>query len=184
MLASGLWAGCNKPAAQVTVVDHTGEGELRRYAEFFPEAYYSVDSMGNVDVVLRRTQPSRTNPAGNVTQLVHLRTVWKSRPGRTIAETTQINGTLRYQLLTGADEATYEGGGSVFLHENRGKTRLNGKVEYATVRGRHSADNAAAVFEKVELSGAFRAVHDPRRTVRLMNEMQARAQRGESAGSS
>jgi len=65
------------------------------------EAFYEFDGTGNVDVVLRRSQPSAERAEIEITAIIHLRSVWRPIPGETVVKRTQINGTVTYSISSG-----------------------------------------------------------------------------------
>lgn len=179
VFAAATIASCSTGRSTIRIVDHDAEGGRTRLRETFNEAYYRYDGQGNVDVVLRRVEPGTRDAGGLITQLLHIHSVWESTPGKTIAERTQINATVRYQILTGAGESTYQGGGSIFLIPKG--DRLDGEIEYVTLSPVASSALVAGLFEQAELSGSFTAVQDGRRVVRWTNEMATRAARAKLA---
>ncbi len=163
--------GCSARTSTFEIVDYRGPGEVRRFHETFDEAYYSLDGQGNVDIVLLRSTPSRSIPPHNVTQVIHIRTVWRSIPGATVAHATQINGRINYHIVSGSRGATFEGAGSVFYKLNRRADMLTGTLDLSVLRPKRRLAAGSALFKRAELTGKFHARHDPRRTIRIINEM-------------
>ena len=166
-----MTTGCAARTSVFNIVDYREAGQARRYQETFHEAYYDVDGEGNVDVVLRRKEPGQSNPALEITQVIHLRTVWRSIPGKTVAERTQINATVSYSIVSGRIGALFEGAGSVFIKENRAGDLLGGALELALLKPKRRLSVGGDIFALAELSGEFRAVKDRRRVVRIVNDM-------------
>ena len=166
-----LVSGCSTAACRFEIVDHrAGDGD-RRYTETFDEAYYDLDGRGNVDIVLRRRQASEAEPADSITQVIHIRSVWRPIPGQTVAGKTQINGCVSYIIVGGRSGATFEGAGSVFFSENEAKGTLTGTLDQASLRPVRRLAGGSSLFERAELSGAFQAHRDKRNTARIINEM-------------
>jgi hypothetical protein len=163
--------GCSVRTSRFEIIDFRKSGQLEQYHEVFDEAYYDIDGNGHVEIVLRRTDLSETDPGQEITQMVHLRTVWRSIPGETVASRTQINGTVCYLIRSGRTGATFEGAGSVFCKENRRKDTLKGTLELALLRPTRRLTGERPLFERAQLAGEFRAKRDRRRVVRLVNEM-------------
>ncbi len=155
-------------------MDHRLSGESRGYLETFDEGYYAVDPAGNVDIVLRRVVESGNAPAQPITQVIHLRTVWHSVPGRTIADETQINGTVHYFILTGRAGAAFEGAGSIFYTPHRRGKWITGSVDQASLLPTRRLAAGPDLFQRAEIHGRFRAVRDPRRAKTLIHEMNRR----------
>jgi hypothetical protein len=162
---------CSVPSATVTLVDHRTDGQTRRYAERFDEAFFDIDGSGNVDIVLRRSRPARSDIKRNIEQVVHIHSVWRSIPGATVAQETQINGTVSYVIRDGRNGATYEGGGSVFFETDVKRLSLTGQVDQALLHLVRKLGEPEPLFSCVDLSGMFRAARDPRQVARLLNEI-------------
>jgi len=167
-----LSTGCTVRTTQFRIIDYRDLGRAEVYTESFDEAYYRIDEMGNVDVVLRRRQPGIEDPRQTVTQVVHLSSMWRPIPGRTVADRTQINGTVSYLITSGQVGAAFEGAGSMFYNENRKGTVLTGTLERAYLTPQRCLNGGRALFTRAELSGQFRAARDPRRVARILNETQ------------
>lgn len=163
--------GCSVKTSTFEIVDHRQSGEAERYHETFDEAYYALDGHGNVDIVLRRSAPAESEPGQTITQVIHIRSIWRCIPGATVAHRTQINGTVRYHIVSGKAGATFKGAGSVFFKQNGRRDTLTGTLELALLRPQRRLVAGSTLFERAELMGEFRAQRDPRRVVRTINEM-------------
>jgi len=163
--------GCVPRLSRIEILDHREADGVQSYRETFDEAYYCLNGAGDVEIVLRRTLPSTETTGPDVTQVVHVRTVWKSIPGSTVAERTQINGTVSYAIVYGRTGAAFEGAGSVFCKQNRQKDVLRGTLEQAVLKPTRRLGEGSDLFHRAELAGEFRAVHNPRRVRRIVNEM-------------
>ena len=164
-------AGCAGRTSVFEIVAYRASGHPKRYRETFDEAYYDRDAAGNVEIVLRRREPSETNPRTDVTQVIHLRTVWRSIPGETVAERPQINGTVSYAVVSGRVGTTFEGAGSIFFRENKRRDALRGSLDLALLKPKRHLSEGSAIFKHAELSGRFHAVRDPRRVARITNDL-------------
>lgn len=169
-----LWcvlAGCAAPQSRFTIVDHREVGAPRTYAETFDEAFYDIDARQNLQLVLRREQPSASDPRTQIVQIISIRSLWRPIPGRTNAESAQINGTVAYAILSGERGATFEGAGSVFFQPPGGQGPLYGSLDRAMLRPTRSRGGDEGLFRHAVLSGSFAAVRDRRQVVRLTNEL-------------
>lgn len=163
--------GCTKSAnvSVIRIIDHRHPGATERFRESFQEAWYDLDEHGNVDIVLRRSARPHEDTHSPLDQVVHIRSVWRSIPGRTPAQRTQINGTITYYLVSGRTGTAYDGAGSVFFREKRG--RLVGAIELAKLRPTRHLVSSSPLFARAEISGEFTALRNRRRVVQLVNEM-------------
>lgn len=172
MLSSALAVGCSTRATTFEITDYRDVGDARRYSETFDEAYYTLDERGNVDIVLRRaTVPGDTGAGQAITQVIHIRSVWRSIPGATVAHRTQINATVSYHILSGRIGATFEGAGSVFYQRVRKSDVIRGTLDLATLRPKRRLTAGTTLFRQAEIVGKFEAKEDPRRVIQIMNEM-------------
>jgi len=168
LLIGGL--GCTGRVSTFEIVDYRDPGDAKRYRETFDEAYYDLDNQGNVNIVLRRTGGRSGAGETEVTQIVRIRSVWRPVPGKTGSRATQINATVSYYVVGGRIGDTFEGAGSVYFTQNRGKDVLNGTLDRAVLRPKRQLTPAEPLFARTELSGEFRAARDRRQVVRIMNE--------------
>jgi len=171
-LAALMLAACAPRTTQFYIADHRTLGPPTFYAETFDEAFYRTDAQGNVDLILRRERPGRDDPDQPVIQVIHIRTFWRAIPGTTVADTDQINATVSYLIVSGQIGATFEGAGSLFFkHHKRGDV-LTGELERAYLTPMRRLNQGKALFEHAELAGEFRAERNPRKVVRILNEME------------
>ncbi len=168
LLISGL--GCAGRVSTFEIVDYRDPGDAKRYRETFDEAYYDLDNQGNVNIVLRRAGGRSGAGESDVTQIVSIRGVWRPVPGKTTSHATQINATVSYYIVGGRVGDTFEGAGSVFFTQNRGKNTLRGSLDHAALRPKRQLAPGEPLFGRTELSGEFRATRDRRQVVRIMNE--------------
>ncbi len=170
-------AGCALPlpgfraeTSTFRIVDLSNAGGVRRYGETFDEAYYDVDGHGNVNIVLRGRGPGEPGAtAGDLTQTIRMRSVWRPLPGRTVSRPTQINAVVGYFVTGGGIGDSLEGAGAVYFTEND-KHQLTGSLDLAVLRPKRQLTAGKPLFTHAELSGEFRAVHDPRHVVQIINE--------------
>jgi len=161
--------GCAVRPSAFEIVDYREPGDAKRYRETFDEAYYDLDQHGNVNIVLRRSG-GRSAGESEVTQIIRIRSVWRPVPGKTGSHATQINATVSYYIVGGRVGDTFEGAGSVFFTQNRGKNILTGSLDRAVLRPKRQLATGEPLFARAELSGEFRAARDRRQVVRIINE--------------
>ena len=173
-IAMSVVCGCAGSGSVFEIVDYRSDAPPHRYREVFSEAFFEFDGTGNVDVVLRRSQPSAGHADREITQIIHLRSLWRPIPGETVAERTQINGTVTYCIISGNLGATFEGAGSLFFTHNKRKDLLEGSLELAMLRPTRQLTSTSDFFDKAELSGRFTARRDGRRVKRIVNDINRR----------
>ena len=170
MACALLSSACSTPMSSLEILDYRDGGDARRYRETFDEAFFDVDAQGNMDVVLRRADPGSENPGLDITQVVHIHTVWRSVPGTTVAERTQINATVTYHVIHGNVGASFEGAGSVFFTQSRHRDALEGTIDLAVLIPTRRLGGGSAIFSRAEISGAFYARKNRRKLVRIIND--------------
>jgi len=179
-LALVVWAapwlvGCAAPRLnEFSVVDYRYGGAVARYRETFSEGYYDIDEVGNMDLVLLREKSDIEDPVASIQQVIHIRTLWRSIPGVTVADRTQINGNVSYFIQSGELGQTFEGAGSVFFDSDRGGEQIEGTLDLARLKPVRSLVASADLFDRVDLSGTFAADRDPKRVRQIVHEMNRR----------
>jgi len=164
-------AGCSVRQSRLEIIDFAYDGSSTRLSESFDEAYYDVDRTGNLDLILRRVDTGRAANKVGLTQVVHIRSLWRSIPGETIADDGQINATVTYALVGPSAGHAYDGAGSVFFTNKRGLASLAGSLGHAIVKPSRSVSSNAPLFTRAEISGSFHAVRDPRQVQRIKNDL-------------
>ena len=169
-IVATLWlTGCAVDSAHIQIVERPSTLETRRYQETFDEAYYDLSSSGNLRLVLRKRQPASIE-GDELTQTIVVESVWRSVPGVTVADRTQINGTVTYGLAGQRIVQTLTGAGSVFYYENDAGDRLTGTLAHVTLES--EAPKAGEGFlQRIELCGDFSARRDPRQALHFANEI-------------
>ena len=162
-------AGCSQKTSEFRVVDYREDGTSQRYFQPFDSCFYTRDQHGNLDIVARSTSTD-ANGVQNV-QILHARTFWTARPGRTRADETMINTTVNYAVRSGSNGTTFEGSGFLTYRENRKKTKLKGQLEFSTLTPQRELGTGASVFTRAELSGRIHAFRDRQRVVETLNEL-------------
>ncbi len=166
-----LLGGCAAKISSIEITDYRDPGEAHQYRETFEEAFYDIDSAGNVNIVLRRKSPNDSAEGEEVTQVIYIHTMWRSIPGITVADKSQINGTVTYGIMGDRMGVTFEGAGSVFVEENKNKNAITGSLELARLKPTRKLTQDSALFHHAEISGEFFAVRDRRKVVHTINEM-------------
>ena len=166
-----ITTGCAPRSTVFEITDYRDPRNPLRYVESFDESYYDLDGHGNVDLVLRRSQPAGSDARVPMVQIIHIRSFWRSIPGATVANATQVNGTVTYFIQTGQVSSIFEGAGSVFFKQHRGDNVLTGTLDLAQLRPVRRSATDPGLFEKTQLRGAFRAERNPRKVLRLVNEL-------------
>ncbi|HEY3243340.1 MAG TPA: hypothetical protein VGM03_08315 [Phycisphaerae bacterium] len=183
--AAGLACGCGPRDTRFEILDYRTGAQTVAYFEEFDECYYQVDPAGNVDLVARRKRlPARRDgdPDKLLVQLLHVRTFFTPIPGHTNVESTMINTTVSYLIVSGETGASFEGGGFVSFSHPPGARRafsigpgvLTGWLESSSLSPQRRKGDAPQVFQRASVTGRFRATENQRQVVKLLNDMQRR----------
>ncbi|MEK6674718.1 MAG: hypothetical protein AABZ47_03580 [Planctomycetota bacterium] len=165
--------GCASAPGTFLLVDHRDGARPREFHESFTEAYFDRTPAGNIQVALRRQEPGgMDSPA--ITQIAFVRTFWRSVPGRTTAESTQINANVGYFIVSGETGESFEGSGAVFFNLDNWSGVLTGTLDHATLALSRQLSKNTPLFSRVTLSGKFRAERNPQMVARWVNEMNRR----------
>lgn len=168
-------SGCGRPRTNAfEIIDHREGGDASRFRETFDAGTFDVGPTGNYDIVLVNEQFDATDPSANIVQTLHLRTFWRSIPGTTVADKTQINGSVSYYIVSGELGQAYEGAGSIFVSEDRDGDKITGTLDLARLKPVRQLAASADLFERVDISGRFTATRDRKRTQQLVHEMNRR----------
>lgn len=163
-------AGCATPGAILDIVDDGPSGAPTRYRQVFEDAFFDFDANRTVNIVLQSRSTDIRDPDSTIKQTVHIRSVWESTPGDTIAEKTQINATVLYVLQSGGLVACYEGGGALIFEVNKKGDEIKGTLELARLRPTQDGVAGETLFRRPVVDGKFRAVRNRRRVARVVNE--------------
>lgn len=162
---------CAIPQSRLDVIDFSQDGSTNHYSEDFDEAYYDIDDHGNLDLILRRAHAGRMSEEMDLTQVVHIRSIWRSIPGQTIADDDQINATINYAIMASSTGHTFEGAGSIFFRSAQRKDVLIGQLGRAVIKPSRKNSPTQPIFSRVELSGSFRAVRNTRQVKLIKNDL-------------
>jgi hypothetical protein len=170
-LLTTLLGACTIQQSRLDVIDFAEDGSTNHYVESFDEAYYDIDDNGNLDLILRRANAGRMADELDLTQVVHIRSIWRSIPGQTIAHDDQINATINYAIMASSTGHTFEGAGSVFFRVSKRKGVLTGELGRAVVKPSRQTSPTRPLFSRAALSGSFRAIYDPKQVKLIKNEL-------------
>ncbi len=199
-------AGCRKVETRFEVVSYKDPASPECIPEQFDPGSFAVDARGDWDIVFeispRPVSVSPPEPADSVpasapaedavfvseadpqwvSQLIHVRMFWQPRPGRTLAESTQTNATIRYCLFVGGDVIVYEGAGFVCFKKSRDGQTIEGKLESSTLAPAAFVDESDDLFGRCQVKGTFKAEADRRHVVSVVQRIRRRLNKAEPRG--
>lgn len=129
------------------------------------------------DSVVKDTPVVENTPAAPKTdqfwlaQLIHINVFWLPHPGKTHADSTQTNATIKYCLLVGGQVISYQGAGFVYFKQSRDGQTITGRIESATLTPNSSLDQGLDLFGPSRIQGTFTARRDRRQVVALLRRL-------------
>lgn len=172
VLAS-LATGCAGPGLSTVEVTHFGaDGSTQLARQSFAHAYYRRGPAGQLRVALCTRAPSQADPFQTISQIILLDMCWQPRPGRTLAEQTMTDATIKYALLSGPHATSYEGAGFVSFTEDSRSGELRGRIESGHLARRRTRGNPVDVFGgQARLTGEFIARRSAIEVANLQREV-------------
>ncbi len=169
MATCGMLVGCTQKTTIFDVTDYRASGEVERYFQRFDECYYHYDAADNLEIVAKHSGAGEDG--GETTQVIHLRTFWVPRPGKTRAERTMINATVSYMLLRWPTGASFDGSGFFSFTENRAHDTIRGTLELSSLQPQRRLGAAERIFERAELKGRIVAKRDRSKVLSILHDM-------------
>jgi hypothetical protein len=164
-------AGCQIPSTriQLTTYDETGK-EQHHYADFKRVAFM-ITPDGLLELAMRSEQPSSLDPTQTITQLVHMKQVWRPQPGRTAVQSTQIDAVVRYAILTPPTGVRYDGSAFVFSMIKKDANTITGQIESGRLGLAYLMGDAAPPFGPARLVGPFRAARNEAEVMEISRQL-------------
>jgi len=176
-------AGCANTSAMKFKSDR-GRVELTSYAQpdrpetYFQDfalAWFSSQPNGDIEILLETSQPIESLGYDVLQQSLYIHVLWTPIPGKTYAESTQINAQITYEMRvantgqrvrSASDDQPicYKGSGFVTFTTDWRGNGLTGKIERAGLEPQKSAPDLA--LGRLVLKGAFNAI----RSAEAINE--------------
>ncbi len=167
-------SGCADSVTQLRIESHKPPAPPTFLAQKFPEAWFSWDPRGNIDLVFESEQPSEVDSEGQMLQVFWARMFWKPVPGTTFVERTQTNANLGYAILDMDRAVSYEGAGFVYISLDQSQKRMTGSIESGTLARMRSGEATVDVLGQCLVSGEFTARRDDARVVELLTRLRQR----------
>ncbi|MGQ9649446.1 MAG: hypothetical protein ACUVXJ_05005 [Phycisphaerae bacterium] len=164
-------AGCSSQSTRIHLTTYDEAGREQHHYADFNRAAFLVNPSGLVELGMRVEQPSKLDPTQTITQLVHIKEVWKPVPGRTAVERTQINVQVRYAILTPPTGVRYDGAGFLYAKFKEGSTTISGEIESGRLAPSYRMAEAVLPFGVARISGTFRAVKNPGEVIEIARQL-------------
>ncbi len=164
--------GCQKrPPNHLSVCETRSDAAAEHY-EDFDRAYFRKRHDGQIDLILiKETTGGLAEDGAEMRQMVHLRTLWRSHPGRTYANASMINARMSYCLFRGSAAISYDGSGFMHCKESGDGHRITGKITGGMLHPLRQVGEDLRIFEHISVSGRFKATEDERRVARYIEDI-------------
>lgn len=170
VLLAGL-AGCSPESTRLHLTTYDEAGRERHHYADFNRVAFLTNPSGLLELGMRAEQPSKLDPTQTITQLIHIREVWRPRPGHTPIDSTQINVEVRYAILTPPTGVRYDGAGFLFAKIAKDGRTVSGQIESARLAPSYRMGDAALPFGPARFSGPFRAVNNPGEVIEIARQL-------------
>lgn len=169
--------GCARPTSEIEFVSYKDPYFPEPYRVVFVECTYRVDADGDLHIAGRADFDSDQRDAGAITQYFHAHVFWQPRPGRTFANSTTTDATIRHVIVTADGMAAYAGTGFIYPRRRRGGL-LTAKIETANLRLEAQTGDAPELLGDARLRGTLRARRDDHATLDLVRRLEFHAAGG------
>jgi hypothetical protein len=155
----------------MVLVNYARPEKPERLGQSFNHGYFTCNAFGEYEILLESSEPITRESDQILHQSLYVMTIWKPLPGRTYADSSQINARMVYLVKIGDNpdalvvsqtgEATlrYQGTGFISFETDRSGNVLTGTIEQSLLQPGHKKSSYR--LGTFEMSGAFRAVKDP-----------------------
>lgn len=167
--------GCHRPTSTVELVSYKDPYFPEPYQVDFDHCVYRVDRGGDHHLVGRADFQPSADGQGRVTQFLHVHMFWKPWPGKTYADSTGMDATLRYVIVTQSGVASYVGTGFVYPKRQRRNGTIVAKIEHARLRLETLVGAPPELLGDARLNGTLVATHQPNQALDTLREMELHA---------
>jgi len=154
-LAIGAGGCASYRVLQIEPVGKKGEV----IAPKFDTSYYYYDRDHTLHFVMRSTTTDRAT-GKRVDQVATVRVFWRPVGGKTSMETSSLNATYRYVLMTQDTVGMYEGAGFVRLWGKDGSKKLSARLMDGDLRLTQASVNFVDNLKRARIRGNFTATYD------------------------
>jgi hypothetical protein len=128
-------------------------------APAFKDSYYYYDRDHTLYFVMRSKTTDKAT-GKSVEQIATVRVFWRPVGGRTTMETSALNATYRYVLITPDSVGMYEGAGFVRLWGKDGVHHLSARLMDGDLRLTESSNNFVDTLGRSRVRGNFSAIYN------------------------
>lgn len=166
-----LTPACTSPSANLELTSYKDPYLPETYDVRLTECAYGVGPSGDRHIAGRAVHTPADNPGAPIVQLVHVHLFWKPRPGKTFADPTAADATIRYAVATEQGVAVYCGTGFVYLKKRRLSDDVVAKIETGQLRLETLAGDPPEILGSACLTGTLIAKDDASLAVDLRRQL-------------
>ena len=168
-------SGCGRSSSTIELVSYKDPYFPEPYTVEFSQCAYQLDACGDYHFVGRATREPVEGGSGPITQLLYVHLFWKPHPGKTFANKTSNDATIRYAIVTDSGVAVYAGTGFVYPKRKRFGSRVVARLERARLHLESLVGQAPELLGDARLTGKLVAKQDPNLTVDVRRELELHA---------
>lgn len=179
-LCAASLVGCRTRASTLELVSLKDPYFPETYRVTFDECVVWKDATGGRHFVARAASPLSDESDEQIEQILDAHLFWKPNPGRTPANPTTMNVTLRYIIQSPNGFALYTGTGFVYLKKKkRWSDVLIGELENGHLNLDSQMGDVPDLLGTARVTGTLYARPDGNRAVALIREIDFRLSRAQ-----
>jgi hypothetical protein len=168
-----LWlSGCARPVSALEFTSHKGASSPETYRLALDECAYYVGPGGDYYIGGRATHTAGEGRGGSIVQLLEVHLFWKPWPGKTFDDSSSIDATIRYAIVTERGTVTYSGTGFVYPRKRWLGNELIVDVEVARLRLESRQGDSPDLFGAARLAGTLVAKENASLAVDLRRQLE------------
>ncbi len=164
-----MLGGCKRGYNRLRIVNYKSPDRPEVLTQEFKYAYFDTVNSNNYRIILKSEEPVSKDENQILQQIIFIKLLWQVVPGRTYANSSQINAKIDYIIKIMSPENArvkryitktfrYRGSGFVFFRLNWRKDKMTGSIEDALLNPVGKAETGLGKFI---LSGKFKARYNP-----------------------
>ena len=119
--------------------------------------------------------PPRARP---VEQVATIRVFWRPKGGVTTLQSSAINATIRYVVMSPDAQGIYEGAGFVLLNSKTGDGKMHARIMDSDMRLTQKTNTFNDTLGRARMKGYFTAAYNDEKTAQLLLQAECRNSSG------
>ncbi|MFH1746558.1 MAG: hypothetical protein ABIG44_05870 [Planctomycetota bacterium] len=163
--------GCARPKCEIELLSYKDPYFPEPYRVTFDTCVFRRDAGGDFHIAGLVTSSVEDQESATITQYLCVHVFWKPYPGRTFANSTTNDATIRYVIVTADGMAAYAGTGFILPKLRRDKL-LTATIENANLKLVAQTGNPAEILGDARLTGTLQARRDDHQTIDLTRQLE------------